>query len=243
MSLANLLQLPIWLLSLVGLAALALGFMLATPLTQPPPLASIQSGAMAIAQEGKPELSRFQARDGTWLGYRLYPGRARRERPAGDPRPRLLGLLRRNACDRASARRGRRRRGRLRRARPRRLGDARRHRLYRPARRRSRRSRRALRAAYPKARLTLIGHSSGGGFALRVAAGPLGAAFDRFVLLAPYLGYQRADQPPGEGTGLWAAPDIPRIIAIMHAGSDRHRLAAIAARHRLRQSRPKRRCS
>jgi len=73
MSLSSLLQLPVWLLALVGLAALALALMLAAPLTQPPPLASIQAGAMTIPQEGKPELSRFQARDGTWLAYRLYP--------------------------------------------------------------------------------------------------------------------------------------------------------------------------
>ena len=28
---------------------------------------------MKISREGLPELSRFQARDGTWLAYRLYP--------------------------------------------------------------------------------------------------------------------------------------------------------------------------
>ena len=62
---------------------------------------------------------------------------------------------------------------------------------------------------------SLIGHSAGGGFALRIAAWPLGASFDRFVLLAPYLGYTAPTNRPSEGTGLWAAPDIPRIIAIL----------------------------
>ena len=70
-----------------------------------------------------------------------------------------------------------------------------------------------LRKAYPAARLSLIGHSAGGGFALRVAGSPLGATFDRFVLLAPYLGYSAPTNRPAEGPGLWAAPDTPRIVA------------------------------
>ena len=37
--------------------------------------------------------------------------------------------------------------------------------------------------------LTLVGHSSGGGFALRVAGSPIQHLFERTVLLAPYLGY------------------------------------------------------
>ena len=75
-----------------------------------------------------------------------------------------------------------------------------------------------LRADYATARLTLVGHSSGGGFALRVAAAPVGARFDRFVLLAPYLGYRAPTNRPAEGKGLWAAPDIPRIIALTMLG-------------------------
>ena len=45
----------------------------------------------------------------------------------------------------------------------------------------------------------MIGHSAGGGFALRIAAGPLGSQFDRFVLLSPYLGYSR--RPTGRRMG------------------------------------------
>jgi alpha-beta hydrolase superfamily lysophospholipase len=71
-----------------------------------------------------------------------------------------------------------------------------------------------LRADYATARLTLVGHSAGGGFVLRAAAAPVGASFDRFVLLAPYLGYRAPTNRPSEGKGLWAAPDIPRIIAM-----------------------------
>jgi pimeloyl-ACP methyl ester carboxylesterase len=61
----------------------------------------------------------------------------------------------------------------------------------------------------------MIGHSAGGGFALRIAGGPLGDTFDRFVLLAPYLGYSAPTNRPAEGPGLWASPDTPRIIATL----------------------------
>ena len=46
-----------------------------------------------------------------------------------------------------------------------------------------------LRKAVPSAPLTLVGHSSGGGFGLRVAGSPIQNLFERTVLLAPYLGY------------------------------------------------------
>jgi len=215
MSFSSLLQIPIWLLALVGLAALALALLLAAPLTQPPPLASIHAGAMAIDQEGKPELSRFQARDGTWLAYRLYPAAhgetdrlaivAHGSSASSDEMHVVAEAL--AAAGVAAVAFDARGHG----ASGTRgdiayigqldddLADLVAH----------------LRAAYPKARLTLIGHSSGGGFALRIAAGPLGPAFDRFVLLAPYLGYQAPTNRPSEGIGLWATPDIPRIIATM----------------------------
>src|SRR5271165_6416054 len=67
---ANLL---LWLLALVGVAAIGLVAMLAAPVHAPPPLASIHEGAMSIDTAHAPDLSRFQARDGTWLAYRLYP--------------------------------------------------------------------------------------------------------------------------------------------------------------------------
>jgi alpha-beta hydrolase superfamily lysophospholipase len=70
-----------------------------------------------------------------------------------------------------------------------------------------------LRKADPNARFSLIGHSAGGGFALRIAGSQLSAEFDRFVLLSPYLGYSAPTNRPATGPGLWASPDIPRIIA------------------------------
>ena len=66
-------QAILWPLAALGLAAVTLGAMLAAPLKSPPPLASIHADAIAIPRDGLPALSRFQARDGTWLAYRLYP--------------------------------------------------------------------------------------------------------------------------------------------------------------------------
>jgi pimeloyl-ACP methyl ester carboxylesterase len=213
MSSVSLLRIALWPLALVGLAALALGAMLAAPLTAPPPLASIHAGAMAIDEEGRPDLSRFQARDGTWLAYRLYPAKDPSDRLAilahgssgsSDEMNALAQSLAANGVAAvaidvrghgASGSRGDIAYiGQL----DDDLADLVAH----------------LRESYPEARLTLIGHSSGGGFALRVAASPLGAAFDRFVLLAPYLGYRAPTNRPSQGPGRWAEPDTPRIIAL-----------------------------
>jgi alpha-beta hydrolase superfamily lysophospholipase len=69
-----------------------------------------------------------------------------------------------------------------------------------------------VRKTNPEAPLTLIGHSAGGGFALRVAASPLQNLFARTVLLAPYLGYNAPTNRPDSGG--WASADLPRIIAL-----------------------------
>ena len=84
-----------------------------------------------------------------------------------------------------------------------------------------------LKAARHNATWTLIGFSSGGGFALRIAAeGQLGQLFDRYILLSPYLRYDSpsvrqsdSDKKP-DGVALpvtsqsWAAPSIGRIIGL-----------------------------
>ncbi len=70
-----------------------------------------------------------------------------------------------------------------------------------------------LRKTVPSAPLTLVGHSSGGGFALRVAGSPIQNLFERTVLLAPYLGYDAPSTRPNSGG--WASADIPRIIGLL----------------------------
>ncbi len=207
-----------WPLAAVGVATLALGAMLAQPVESPPPLESIHGGAMAIPQDGKPELSRFQARDGTWLAYRLYPaadgGRDRlaivyhgSSASSAEMNATALALAKAGFVAVAVDTRGHGASGlrgdigyvgQLEDD----LADLVAH----------------LRADYASARLALVGHSAGGGFVLRVAAAPVGASFDRFVLLAPYLGYRAPTNRPPEGTGLWAAPDMPRIVALTILG-------------------------
>lgn len=59
---------------------------------------------------------------------------------------------------------------------------------------------------------TLVGFSSGGGFALRFAGGPQQALFDRYVLLAPYLHHAAPINRPHDGG--WVSVGLPRYIAL-----------------------------
>jgi len=69
-----------------------------------------------------------------------------------------------------------------------------------------------LRPLHPKASFTLVGFSSGGGFVLRVIAGPDEKLFDRFVLISPLLARGALTIRPG--TGGWVSVAKPRIIAL-----------------------------
>ncbi len=63
----------------------------------------------------------------------------------------------------------------------------------------------------PGARWTLVGFSSGGGFALRIAANArIAPAFDRYILLSPYLKYNA----PSLRSNDWAAVSTGRIIGL-----------------------------
>ncbi len=213
MSVSALTHMVLGLLALVGAAAIAAALMLASPVRPPPTLASIHEGAARIDVGGAPELSRFQARDGTWLAYRLYPA-------AGGARDRIAivahgssgSSIEMHAVSTALAGAGvtaialdvrghgaSGTRGDV--AYAGQLDDDLADLVA------------ELRKSYPAARMSLIGHSAGGGFALRIAGSPLGEKFDRFVLLAPYLGYSAPTNRPAEGPGLWASPDMPRIVA------------------------------
>ncbi len=69
-----------------------------------------------------------------------------------------------------------------------------------------------VKAAHPMARISLIGFSLGGGFALRTAGGGNSGLFDRTFLLAPALGGQAPTMKRGDDP--WARPHILRIIAL-----------------------------
>ena len=73
-----------------------------------------------------------------------------------------------------------------------------------------------IRTTHPKATLTLLGFSSGGGYALHAAALPLGKQFERAVLISPMLG---ALAPTARsGPNEWVTPFIPRIIGLVILG-------------------------
>jgi alpha-beta hydrolase superfamily lysophospholipase len=201
-----------WLLSAAGVAALLLTALVAAPLTRPPPLASVSETARAVDRSTMPGIDRFQARDGTELAYRHYPARGQ---ATGQIAVVVHGSsgssIAVHALSKALADRGVETwapdirghgasgtRGDIAY-----LGQLEDDLADFVA---------VVRSAAPTAPLTLLGHSAGGGFALRVAASPIHNLFERTVLLAPYLGYDAPTNRPNSGG--WASADIPRILAL-----------------------------
>jgi pimeloyl-ACP methyl ester carboxylesterase len=202
------------LLAIMGLGAIALGLLIAFPVFPPPPLESIRAGALAIDQSGMPDLSHFQARDGSLLAYRAYPA-ANGDRQniailihgSGGHSTVMNGIAKRLTAENvlvivpdmrghgASGTRGD-------------IGyygqlDDDLDDLIAE-----------LRRQYLTGHFALLGFSSGGGFALRAAVGNQSAAFRRLILLSPYLGYDAPSTRRPSDAPTWANPDIPRLIAL-----------------------------
>jgi pimeloyl-ACP methyl ester carboxylesterase len=198
-------------LCLVGAAALVFTAMLATPVARLPELTSVSKTARAVDRSTMPALERFVARDGTTLAYRHYPAR-------GVASDKIAILVHGSSGSSTSVHA---------------LADALAARgveTYAPDIRGHGGSGTRGDIAYlgqlendladlvavvrktsPNQSLTLLGHSAGGGFALRVASSPIRNLFARTVLLAPYLGY---DAPTNRDSGGWASSDIPRFMAL-----------------------------
>lgn len=201
-------------LALCGVAAIAFTAALASPLTSPPPLRSIHEGAVAIGKAGMPELTRFQARDGTWLAYRSYAAEnGAQDRVAILEHGSATNSVSMHAVAQALAKAGYAvvavdnrghgasgARGDI--GYVGQLDDDLADLLAQ------------LKTSHPGAKFTLIGHSSGGAFAARVAAGPLADQFERFVLLSPYLGYRAPTNREHDGIRRWAVVDTPRLLAL-----------------------------
>src|SRR3954447_21288195 len=179
-----------WALCAVGGVALILAAMIATPLERPPEMQSVSDSAKGIDWSTLPALERFQARDGTWIGFRHYA-------PIGAATGRGAIFIHgssgssgtvNHALTHAIASRGvetwaldiRGHGGSGTRGDIGYVGQLEDDLADFVA---------ELRKTDSSAPLTLIGHSSGGGFALRVAGSPIQNLFERTVLLAPYLGY------------------------------------------------------
>jgi alpha-beta hydrolase superfamily lysophospholipase len=202
----------VWGFALIGVAGLLLAGMIASPVQRPPELMSVSKTAGAVDHSTMPGLDRFHARDGTELAYRHYPARS----PATGQIAIVVhgssgSSVAVHALANALAGRG--------------------VETYAPDMRGHGASGTRgdivylgqleddlsdfvgeIRKTHPEAPLTLLGHSSGGGFALRVAGSPIQNLFVRTVLLAPYLGY---DAPSSrQNAGGWASPDLPRFIGL-----------------------------
>jgi alpha-beta hydrolase superfamily lysophospholipase len=207
------LKLVQWALCIVGLAALVLTAMIASPLTRPPELRSVSAARGTVDMSTLPAIERFQARDGTLLGFRHYPaGGSTTGRGAivvhGSSGSSGTSI---HALSRALAQHGVEAwavdirghgtsgtRGDI--AYVGQLEDDLADFVA------------EIRKANPSVPLTLVGHSAGGGFALRVAGSKIQNLFERTVLLAPYLGYDAPTNRPHSGG--WASADIPRVIAL-----------------------------
>src|SRR4051794_6986599 len=61
-----------WALCCVGALALLIAGLLATPLGRLPELQSISAARATVDLTSLPAIERFQARDGSWLGFRHY---------------------------------------------------------------------------------------------------------------------------------------------------------------------------
>jgi alpha-beta hydrolase superfamily lysophospholipase len=200
-----------WVLAAVGAAALLLTAMVATPLERPPQLFSVSETARAVDRSTMPRLDWFSARDGTVLTYRHYPARR-----AGNGKLAILvhGSSGSSAAVHALADalaangietwapdiRGHGGSGTR--------GDI----AYLGQLEDDMADLVALIRKDSAAPITLLGHSAGGGFALRLASSPIKDAFARTILLAPYLGYDAPTNRPKSGG--WASPDTPRFLAL-----------------------------
>ena len=69
-----------------------------------------------------------------------------------------------------------------------------------------------IRRAHPAGGIALVGHSSGGGYVLRVAEGPDAKLFSRFIIISPALAIGTPTYRPHVGG--WASPFVGRIIAL-----------------------------
>ena len=206
------LKLVLCALAAVGAVALLLTAMIANPLVQPGELRSVAETARSVDRSTMPPLSRFAARDGTDLAYRHYPARG----PASGKIAVLVhGSSGSSAAVQALAdalaahgietyapdirgHGGSGTRGDIGR-----IGQLEDDMADLVA---------LVRKASPDEPITLLGHSAGGGFALRIASSPIADQFARTIMLAPYLGYDAPTNRPQSGG--WASADIPRFLGL-----------------------------
>jgi len=214
-------------LALTGIAVLAMAGLLVFGTTgPPPPMKSITSSFAAMNVSNLPSLERYRARDGANLAYRTYSAGDRQvavliHGSAGNSSDMQIVAL---ALQRANISVV--------------VPDLRGHGANFPHGDIAYVGQldddiadlvEVLRNRYPKAARSLVGFSSGGGFALRLAADlPLGKLFDKYVLLSPYLRHdsptlrsnapegtrERGSNNPTAFQGTWVSASVGRIIGL-----------------------------
>ena len=70
-----------------------------------------------------------------------------------------------------------------------------------------------IRPEHANAALTLIGFSAGGAFTIRIAGGPHGDLFNRYIVISPAIVYPSPLARPNAGG--WATPYLPRIVGLI----------------------------
>jgi pimeloyl-ACP methyl ester carboxylesterase len=203
---------------LVALLAVAAVLVASGHLSQPKSLKSVTDPFSRMDFSGLPPITRYPARDGAQLSYRLYP--------AGDAQ--VAVLIHGSAGSSKDMHR-------MARALQQRgvtvfVPDLRGHGANYPHGDISYPGQldddmadfmQAIHPRYQRARWTLIGFSSGGGFALRIAGGAPGKLFDRFVFLSPYLRYNAPTVRPASPNekadpqhNAWYSVSIKRIVGL-----------------------------
>ncbi|GMO43854.1 alpha/beta hydrolase [Bradyrhizobium sp. TM233] len=235
-----------WVLCAVGGVALILTAMIATPLERPPEMRSVSDSAKGIDWSTLPALERFQARDGTWIGYRHYAANAfsseveagSREENASKQESGARSHRNGNGSGGPAAGRGAifihgssGSSGTVNHALTHAIASRGVETWALDIRGHGGSGTRGdigyvgqleddlvdfvaeIRKTAPDLPLTLIGHSAGAGFSLRVAATPIMQdMFVRTVLLAPYLGYDAPTNRPNAGG--WANFNVPRFLGL-----------------------------
>lgn len=201
-----------WLLAAVGALSLVLVSMIAVPVTRPAALPFIADAVRNADNEGLPPLRTFRARDGSYLSYRHYVVSAQTTNrvavlihgSSGSSlamHPLAKTLAARGVESFVPDIRGHGASGTH--------GDI----AYMGQLDDDMADLVAhIRSTGISSPLTLVGHSSGGGFALRVAGSANQNLFARTVLLAPFLGI--TSPSTRSNAGGWASPSIPRIIGL-----------------------------
>jgi non-heme chloroperoxidase len=202
----------------VGLFTVAGMLVAFSPLTQPKALKSVTDPFSQMDLAGLPPIARYKARDGATLSYRLYQG--------GDAQVAVLihgsagssndmhrmaeALWQKGATVY--------------------VPDLRGHGANYPHGDISYQGQldddmadfmKAVHPQHQSAQWTLIGFSSGGGFALRIAGSDPGREFNRFIFLSPYLRYNAPtvrpvspNQKASPGDNAWYSVSVKRIIGL-----------------------------